>query len=230
MGGNTFIPKPIYSASHFWYSSCYYQGRERNICRLRNPFISFPRPTLLPTHSAQRPFSSAMVCTVLARGMANWLSAEAMRQADEATLAYAPLSSEAARVSRWHERGKDTCTTSSWAFDKRHLYVRRAGVSGKRALEGFIGCSCVICQVSVLWRLPIYTLIQSKHPAFAHKFSRARVYSTWQVRLGFGVCYDFCLFTCFAKQMLESGYEGGYQHKASAFWPTFLVHVLTDEQ
>lgn len=166
-----------------------------------------------------------MVYTVLARGMANGLRAEAVRQADEATLAFAPLSSEAARVSRWHAWGEDTCTTSSWAFDKRHLYVRRAGVSG-HLLKEFWRVLLVVVVLfvkSLCFGESPYTylsrvntlllLINSLKPMCV---ARGR----WELGLVF-VCYDFCLFACFAKQMLESGYEGGYQHKASAFWPNF---------
>lgn len=154
-----------------------------------------------------------MVCTVLAREMANGLSAEAMRQADEATLAYAPLSSEAARVSRWDPGGKDTCTASSWVFDKRHLYVRRAGVFGHllKELWRVLLVAVVLFVKSLCFRDSPYThisrvntlllLINSLKPVFV---ARGR----WRLGLVF-VCYDFCLFACFAKQMLESGYEGG---------------------
>lgn len=175
-----------------------------------------------------------MVCTVLARGMANGLSAEAMRQADEATLTYVPLSTEAARVSRWHARGKDTCTTSSWAFDKRHIYVRRILVSGHllKELWRVLLVVVVLFVKSLCFRDSPYTHISRVNTLLLLTNSLKPVFvarGRWGLGLVF-LCYDFCLFACFAKQMLESGYEGGYQHKASAFWPTFLVRVLTDEQ
>lgn len=88
--GRNIYSKTIYSASYFRYSSCYYRGKETNMMRVEESFISLSQAAFLPTHSAQRPFSSAMVYTVLARGMANGLRAEAVRQADEATLAFAP--------------------------------------------------------------------------------------------------------------------------------------------